>query len=121
MGLVLLILRIAVAESGMYHSIKKSSVQLGNFLKFFTSRERFYRYMKGILIGLPVWYTIGMLVSFADQFGNKMGVPNIKPGDAILFQYIGLGLGDISAGLLSNYLKSRKKALFVFYCITSFL
>lgn len=61
-----------------------------------------------------------MLVSFADQFGNKMGVPNIKPGDAILFQYIGLGLGDISAGLLSNYLKSRKKALFVFYCITSF-
>ena len=119
LGLVLLILRVAVAESGMYHSIKNSSVELGNFLKFFTSKERFYRYMRGILIGLPVWYTIGMLVSFADQFGNKMGVPNIKPGDAIMFQYIGLGLGDISAGLLSNYLKSRKKALFVFYCIVS--
>ena len=119
MGLVLLILRIAVAESGMYHSIKRSTVELGNFLKFFTSKERFYRYMRGILIGLPVWYTIGMLVSFADQFGNKMGVPNIKPGDAIMSQYIGLGLGDITAGLLSNYLKSRKKALFIFYCIVS--
>lgn len=120
MGLVLLIMRIAVAESGMYHSIKKSPVQLGNFLKFFTSKERFYRYMRGILIGLPVWYIIGMLVSFADQFGNKMGVANIKPGDALMYQYIGLGLGDISAGLLSNYLKSRKKALFIFYCIACF-
>ncbi len=118
-GLVLLIMRIAVAESGMYDSMKKSTVELGNFLKFFTSKERFYRYMRGILIGLPVWYTIGMLVSFADQFGNKMGVPNIKPGDAIMSQYIGLGLGDITAGLLSNYLKSRKKALFIFYCIVS--
>ncbi len=120
MGLVLLILRIAVAESGMYHAIKNSTVPLGNFLKFFTSKERFYRYMRGILIGLPVWYTIGLLVSFADQFGNKMGVPNIRPGDAIMFQYIGLGVGDISAGLLSNYLKSRKKTLFIFYCIVSF-
>ncbi len=119
LGLALLVLRIAVAESSIYDAVRGSNVQLGNFLQFFTSKERFYRYMKGILIGLPVWYIIGMLVSFADQFAIRMGIPNIKPGDAIMYQYIGLGLGDVTAGLLSNILKSRKKALFVFYCITA--
>ena len=118
LGLALLILRIAVAESSMYDTVKKSSVQLGNFLQFFTSKERFNRYMRGILIGLPVWYIIGILVSFADQFGNRMGIAGVKPGDALMYQYIGLGLGDICAGLLSNAWKSRKKALFVFYAVT---
>lgn len=118
LGLALLILRIAVAESSMYDAVKKSSVQLGNFLQFFTSKERFNRYMRGILIGLPVWYIIGILVSFADQFGNRMGIAGVKPGDALMYQYIGLGLGDICAGLLSNAWKSRKKALFVFYAVT---
>ncbi len=118
LGLALLILRIAVAESSMYDTVKKSSVQLGNFLQFFTSKERFNRYMRGILIGLPVWYIIGILVSFADQFGNRMGIAGVKPGDALMYQYIGLGLGDICAGLLSNAWKSRRKALFVFYAVT---
>lgn len=118
LGLALLILRIAVAESSMYDTVKKSSVQLGNFLQFFTSKERFNRFMRGILIGLPVWYIIGILVSFADQFGNRMGIAGVKPGDALMYQYIGLGLGDICAGLLSNAWKSRRKALFVFYAVT---
>lgn len=117
MGLVLLVLRVSVAESGLYRQTRNSPVVLGNFAQFFTSRERFFRYLRGILIGLPVWYTIGMLISFADEFGKRMGTPGIKPGDALLYQYIGLGLGDISAGLLSNLLKSRKKALFVFYLL----
>jgi predicted MFS family arabinose efflux permease len=117
MGLVLLVLRMAVSESGMYARVKKADVPLGNFLLFFSNKNRFNRYARGILIGLPVWYSIGMLISFADEFGNRMGVPGIKPGDALLYQYIGLGLGDIGAGLLSNLLKSRKKALYLFYGI----
>lgn len=118
LGLLLLALRIAVAESSMYDAVKNAPVQFGNFLQFFNDKQRFFRYMRGILIGLPVWYIIGVLVSFSDQFGNKMGIANIKPGDALMYQYIGLGLGDICAGLLSNVWRSRKKALFAFYGIT---
>lgn len=117
MGLLLLVLRISVAESTMFASLEKSTVQRGNYLQFFNNKDRFFRYAKGILIGIPVWFCIGILISFADEFAKRMGVQDITPGNAILYQYIGLGFGDITAGLLSHQLKSRKKALYIFYVI----
>ena len=116
-GLVLLALRVSVAESTMFSSLEKTTVQRGNYLQFFTNKERFYKYAKGMLIGMPVWYCIGILIFFADEFATRMGVNGITPGNAILFQYIGLGFGDVTAGLISHKLKSRKKALYIFYFI----
>jgi MFS family permease len=119
-GLVLLALRVSVAESAMFASLEKSNIQRGNYLLFFTSKERFYRYAKGMLIGMPVWYCIGILMFFADEFASQMGISGITPGNAILFQYIGLAFGDITAGLISQKLRSRKKALYFFYSVFIF-
>ncbi len=116
-GIALLALRVSVAESSMFSSLEKTNVQRGNYLQFFTNKQRFYRYAKGILIGMPVWYCIGILIFFADEFANRMGIKGITPGNAILYQYIGLGFGDVTAGLISHQLKSRKKALYIFYSI----
>lgn len=120
MGLVLLVLRISVVESSMFASLEKTNIQRGNYLQFFNNKERFYRYAKGMLIGMPVWYCIGILIFFADEFARQMGITGITPGNAILFQYIGLGMGDVTAGLISHKLKSRKKALYIFYAIFIF-
>ena len=116
-GLALLVLRVSVAESTMFSSLEKTGVQRGNYLQFFTNKDRFFRYAKGMLIGMPVWYCIGILIFFADEFAKRMGISGITPGNAILFQYIGLGFGDVAAGLISHKLKSRKKALYTFYFI----
>ncbi|MBP6022735.1 MFS transporter [Ferruginibacter sp.] len=116
-GLVLLVLRVSVAESTMFSTLEKTTVRRGNYLQFFTNKDRFFRYAKGMLIGMPVWYCIGILIFFADEFAKRMGINGITPGNAILFQYIGLGFGDVAAGLLSHQLKSRKKALYIFYFI----
>ena len=116
-GLVLLALRVSVVESDMFASLEKTTVQRGNYLQFFKKKERFFRYAKGMLIGMPVWYCIGILMFFADEFSKQMGITGVTPGNAILFQYIGLAFGDIGAGLLSHYLQSRKKALYIFYGI----
>lgn len=116
-GLVLLALRVSVSESVMFSSLEKTHVQRGNYLQFFNNKDRFYRYAKGMLIGMPVWYCIGILMFFADEFAKQMGITGVTPGNAILFQYIGLAFGDVGAGLLSHYLKSRKKALYTFYFI----
>jgi MFS transporter, putative metabolite:H+ symporter len=120
MGLVLLVLRISVSESGLYKQVQKTSVVRGNFLMFFNNRDRFGRYMRCILIGIPVWFTVGVLITFADQFGKAFGIEGIDPGKAILYQYMAIAFGDLSVGLLSNYLRSRKKALYIFYGITAF-
>ena len=34
-----------------------------------------------------------------------------------MLQYVALAFGDVSAGLISNYLRSRKKTLFIYYGI----
>jgi len=118
LGLLLLFLRVSVHESGLYNQLKDTTVQRGNFLMFFNSRERFIRYARCILVGLPAWYIIGVLVTFSDQFGKEFGIPDIDPGRAIMYLYLAIAFGDLSVGLLSQRLKSRKKALFIFYGIT---
>ncbi|MFZ6013799.1 MAG: MFS transporter [Bacteroidota bacterium] len=118
MGLLLLILRVSVHESSLYTQITATPVERGNFLMFFTKKERLIRYLRCILIGIPAWYIIGVLVTFSDEFGKAFGIDSIDPGKAIMVQYMAIAFGDLSVGLLSQRLKSRKKALFIFYGIT---
>jgi putative MFS transporter len=120
LGLVLLVLRVSVHESGLYRQLAATGVQRGNFLMFFNNKERFIRYARCILIGLPAWFIIGVLVTFSDQFGKEFGIPDIDPGRAIMYLYLAIAFGDLSVGLLSQRLKSRRKALFTFYGITIF-
>jgi MFS transporter, putative metabolite:H+ symporter len=120
LGLLLLVLRISVAESGMYNHVKNLSVQKGNFFMLFTNADRFKRYLKSILIGLPTWFVIGVLVTFSNDFGKAMGITEkIDPGKAIMYAYAAISVGDIAVGFVSQWLKSRKKALYIFYSITA--
>jgi MFS transporter, putative metabolite:H+ symporter len=119
LGLLLLILRISVAESGMYKQVKNLNVQKGNFFMLFTNADRFKRYLKSILIGLPTWFVIGVLISFSNDFGKAMGITEkIDPGKSIMYAYAAISIGDILVGFVSQWLKSRKKALYIFYVIT---
>lgn len=121
MGLALLFLRMGVLDSGLFQASRKANVAHGNFLHFFNNRDRFARYMRGILIGLPVWYIIGVLISFSDEFARQFGITTgFDQPTALMLQYVALLFGDMSAGLLSNYIRSRKKTLLIFYAITTF-
>lgn len=120
LGLLLLVLRISVFESGMFHETKKMNVSRGNLLMFFNDKDRFRRYLTGILIGLPTWFVIGVLVTFSSEFGKHMHITEkIDPGKSIMFAYVAISLGDIVIGFVSQWFKSRKKALFLFYAITA--
>lgn len=120
LGFMLLLLRVGVLESGMFQNIQHSSVSKGNFLMLFNNGKRLKKYLCSILIGLPTWYVIGILVSFSKEFGEKMGVAGeVDPGKAVMFAYAAISLGDIAVGLLSQSLKSRKKALYIFYGLTA--
>jgi MFS family permease len=115
MGLILLLLRVRFLESAMFNEVKKTTISRGNFFMFFADRDRFLRYLRGVLIGLPVWYVIGILMTFSDNFAKEFGLGEIDPAKAVLYQYVGLVFGDLSAGIISNLIKSRKKTLFLFY------
>lgn len=120
MGFLLLLLRVSVFESGMFHEVKKMDVQRGNFFMLFNNRDRFKKYILSILIGLPTWFVIGVLVTFSDKFGKEFGITEkIDPGKAIMYAYAAISIGDILIGFISQWLKSRKKALYLFYFITA--
>ncbi len=119
LGIVLLLLRISVAESGMFKEVKETNVQRGNFLMFFNNAKRFKKYILAILIGLPTWYVIGILVNLSNRFAKEMYSDNqIESGRAIMYAYVGIAIGDILIGLVSQYFRSRKKALLCFYLLT---
>lgn len=119
LGVFLLLLRIKVAESGMYKNLQKQNVQKGNFLMFFTQRKRFLKYLTAIAIGLPTWFVIGILINQSDKFGKEFfNSSTIESGRSIMFAYIAIAIGDVLIGFVSQYFKSRKKALFFFYVLT---
>ena len=120
LGLLLLLLRISVFESGMFHAVKQLDVQRGNLLMLFNNKDRLRRYVLSILIGLPTWFVIGVLVSFSSEFGKWMQIKDkIDPGKAIMYAYVAIAIGDILIGFVSQWFRSRKKALYLFYLITA--
>ena len=120
MGLALLILRIGVFESGLFEDVKRSTVARGNFLALFATAERARRYLSVVLVGLPIWYVVGILVTFAPELGAAVGVtPPPRAARAVLFAYLGLTAGDLASGLLSQAIGSRRRALAIFIGLTA--
>ena len=114
LGLLLLIFRIGVSESGIFKHIEsETSVSKGNFFSLFTNFNRFSRYIKCIAIGLPTWFCIGILAFLANEFTAPLGLKEkLNPGKAIMWAYIGISAGDFLSGIISQWFKSRKKAIF---------
>lgn len=122
MGLMLLVLRVAVHESGMFNKTKESPAIRGNFLMLFKNRNTLKKYLASILIGVPIWYVIGILVTFSPEFGKALSMAELPvAGRAVLWAYVGLVVGDIVSGVLSQILRTRKKVLLGFLLITAIL
>ncbi|MEO5911829.1 MAG: MFS transporter [Pelobium sp.] len=121
MGIVLLLLRLGVMESGMYKNIAHKDVPKGNFMMLFNNWGRFKKYLNCTLIALPVWFVVGILITFAPEFGKAMGATEpLSAGKGILYTYIGISLGDILTGMLSQIFKTRKKIVVIFLFATLF-
>jgi MFS transporter, putative metabolite:H+ symporter len=119
LGLMLLIARVSVFESGIYLKTKEMNIQRGNFFQLFKNRARFVKFIGCIFIGLPIWYAIGILITFSPEFATALQINGtIAAGDAVMFAYLGLAAGDLSSGFLSQTLRSRKKIVALFIVLT---
>jgi len=115
LGLSLLLLRIGVSESGIFGQAKDKDVARGDFFFLFKSWPRFVKYISCIVIGVPLWYVVGILITLSPEFGKAIGViGDIDAGIAVACCYGGLVVGDIASGLLSQLLKSRVKVVYVY-------
>ena len=120
LGLLLLVLRMNVFESKIFVKIKDKNIERGNVFMLFNNRKRFLKYLKCILIGLPIWFVVGILITFSPEFGKAIGVSEpVNAGKAVMFAFTGQVLGDLASGFLSQYFQSRKKIILVFMLISS--
>ena len=129
LGIVLLLLRIKLNESHHYEVLKSQPhIPKGNFFQFFVSFSRFKKYLFGILIGFPAWFTIGILINYSNKIAiaHNETSTSVNPGKCVMICYLFLAIGDFLMGFICRWLKSRKKALFLYYvaniiCIGLFL
>ena len=115
MGFALLLMRVGLIESQMFKSLQHSGVKKGAFFDLFIKKELFIKYIKSIMIGLPLWFCVGILVLFSPESAKELGVSGtINAGNAVMLCYIGLTIGDFLSGFMSQKAQSRRKIIFIF-------
>ena len=119
LGLLLLVLRVNVFESPIFETLKERQVKRGDLLMLFTSKTRFLKYLRCILVGLPIWFVVGILITFSPEFGQAMGLSApVVAGKAVMLSFAGQVFGDVASGLLSQRLRSRKRAILGFILLS---
>lgn len=115
LGLLLLATRFSLRESGMFQNLGHQDVKRGDFFSLFTNWERFWRYLRCILIGLPTWFVVAILITSAPEFAPKIGVTGpVNAGTAVAFCYSGITVGSLASGILSQLWGSRRKVVLLF-------
>lgn len=121
LGLLLLILRINVFESGLFLKLKEENAKRGDILMIFGNLARLKKYLLAIIVGVPLWFVVGVLVTFSPEFGKAHGLTEtIVAGKSVMLIFFGQSFGNVICGVLSQWLKSRKKAIGIFM-VLSFL
>ncbi|GAB3502977.1 MFS transporter [Emticicia fontis] len=119
MGLLLLIMRINIFESKIFVDAKNKHVSRGNLLMLFNNKTRFLKYLMSILVGLPIWFVVGILITFSPEFAKAAGIVEpINAGKAVMLTFTGQVFGDIASGFLSQYMQSRKKVILLFILLS---
>ncbi len=115
LGLILMAMRVRVFESGIFLKLKDENIKRGDVFKLFSNKKRVLKYVNSILIGTPIWFVVGILLTFSPEFGQAMGLDKpVDAGKAVMFAFAAQVLGNLTSGFLSQYLKSRKKVILLF-------
>ena len=115
LGLLLMFMRIKVFESGIFTNLKQMNVKRGDVRMLFNNKKRLIKYITSIIIGMPIWFVVGILITFSPEFGKAMGIIEpVDAGKAVLFAFAAQVVGNLTSGSLSQYLQSRKKVILIF-------
>jgi MFS family permease len=113
-GFLLLFIRVRSMESYMFMESKTISGQRGSFLLLFKSGKRSLKYIACILMGVPIWYSVGLVITLSPEIGKLHGIEGLKLSTCFILFQTGIAAGDLSSGILSQLAKSRKKIILSF-------
>ena len=115
LGLLLMLMRVKVFESAIFLKLKEKSIKRGDIRMLFNNKRRLLKYLNSIVIGMPIWFVVGILITFSPEFGKAMNLDQpVDAGKAVLFAFAAQVAGNLVTGSFSQYLQSRKKVIFIF-------
>jgi MFS transporter, putative metabolite:H+ symporter len=115
LGFCLLILRVGVVESGLFKIAQNSQVDKGNFLIILRNKNYLKKFVCILLVGIPGWYANGILIQLSPYVSESMGMTVLpQKGTVIIYFFLSLCFGDVMGGVVSQWLKSRKKSIYIF-------
>lgn len=119
LGLLLLVIRMRSLESNLFQEMKEQGIRKGDLRLLFGNKKNLIKYFQCVAVGIPIWFVVGLLImNSKDDFGPYLGLTSISNGYAVMYAYIGLSAGDLVAGMLSQLLRSRRKVVMIFLCMT---
>lgn len=115
LGLLLLLLRMRSLETQMFNKSKeKDDLERGSFRLLFSRPSRAGKYIACILTGVPIWYSVGLLITLTPEIAHQNNISGMKLGTAFILFQTGITLGDLSSGIISQLWKTRKKTLLLY-------
>jgi len=115
LGLILLLLRFGVMESGLFNVMKVEGISKGNFMLILKNKDRLWKFICILLVGMPGWFATGILITFTKEIATSMGMTALPTAATVVsLNFLGFAFGDPLCGFLSQKLQSRKKAIYVF-------
>ena len=116
-GFLLLLMRVKSMETGIFKESQLKSKAKGSFLLLFSNRQRALKYFACILMGVPIWYSVGLLITLSPELAKEHHIDFLKLGLCFILFQTGITTGDLSSGIISQWIKSRKKVLLLFMAI----
>lgn len=118
-GLVLLLLRVKLLEPALFRRTLTADCERGRLTLLLRHPPQALAYLRLCLVGLPIWFVAGILMLFSPEFAAALGIVGVTAAKSVLYSYVGAALGDFACGLLSQHLRSRKRALLL--CLVAVL
>ncbi len=117
LGLLLLAARLKSFDSDMFKALKHKQVVRGD-VRILFAPKRAIRYLSSVAVGVPIYFITAILLTLAPEVTSELHLTGpVTAADALIYGSIGLAVGDLLSGLVSQWLKSRKKAIFIFLAI----
>ena len=118
LGALLLVARLGVGESGIFERSRGAAVSRGNPLLLLWPPRRLARFAAVVLAGMPIWFAASVLFVFAPEIGRALGLKEtVVPSRVVLAGYLGVAIGNLLAGLVSQLLQSRTRTIVLFLAL----
>ncbi len=116
-GGILLLLRLKSFEPSMFNDTKLTTEKRGSLVLLFSAPKRTLKYVACILMGIPIWYSVGLLITLSPEIAKNHGIVGLKLSTCFILFQVGITSGDLLSGILSQLFRSRKKILLSFMAL----